>query len=82
MSETFWILMYMVVTWADVNGGLKRYEPRAQVMPSYAVCIATKGSLSQMSTRDRAFQGIRCEEIGPWNEEYPSLLEQYHSLVR
>ena len=82
MSETIWILMYMIVTWADVNGGLKRYDPRAQVMPSYEVCLATAGSLSQMSTRDRAFLGIRCESVDPSDEEYAVFIEAYRSLSR
>ena len=61
--EVVWVLMYTVVTWAGEPGDLKRYEPKFQKMPSEAVCIASKGELRQMATRDRMFQGIRCEEL-------------------
>lgn len=61
--EMVWVLMYTVVTWADQERGLKRYDPRYQRMPSEAVCIQTGYELRQMSTHTRMFQGIRCEEL-------------------
>jgi len=61
--EPVWVLMYTVVTWANVSLGQKRYEPRFQRMPSEAVCISSKLELKQMATRERMFEAIRCEEL-------------------
>lgn len=61
--EMVWVLMYTVVTWANVELGQKRYDPRFQRMPSEAVCIQAKGELKQMTTTFRMFEGIRCEEL-------------------
>ncbi len=61
--EPVWVLMYTVVTWAGPAGGLKRYEPKFQRMSSEVVCNITGVELRQMATRDRMFQGIRCEEL-------------------
>ena len=63
MMELVWVLMYTVVTWAGAPGDLKRYEPRWQKMPSHASCIQAKGVLREMATRERMFQGMRCEEL-------------------
>jgi len=61
--EMVWVLAYTVVTWADQPGGLKRYQPMWQRMPSEAVCMRSKIDLKQMETRVRMFQAIRCEEL-------------------
>lgn len=61
--EMVWVLMYVVVTWANVELGQKRYQPMYQRMPSEAVCVQTGYELRQMSTHTRMFQGIRCEEL-------------------
>jgi len=63
MMEMVWVLMYTVVTWANQDLGQKRYEPKFQRMGSYIECISGKAELKKMETRDRMFQGVRCEEL-------------------
>ena len=72
MLESFWVLMYVIVTWNDsgLSAG-KQYDPRVMEMPSKTVCIRTKLEMAEQNTPTRAYMGVRCEELHRWIELSP-----------
>lgn len=61
--ESFWVLTYIVVAYSHSGMNLdSRYEPRAQVMPSHEICVATGKELERLTTNN-IFLGIRCQEL-------------------
>jgi len=61
--ETIWVLTYIVSAWHHNGSTLEQHwEPRAQVMESRKVCIATGKELKRI-TSDNIFLGVRCQEL-------------------
>jgi len=61
--ETIWVLTYIVSAWYHSGSSLEHHwEPRAQIMPSYEVCVATGKELKRITSRN-VFLGVRCQEL-------------------